>query len=79
MTALILQAPNKKADEKKLNLTLRMMLGVRVAVGRQLAEPALKKLENDDFTQVGRVFSVFNYRFYFNQTYDRRAEVDQYC
>lgn len=34
-----------------------MMLGVRVAVGRLLAEPALQKLEDDDFTQVGRVLS----------------------
>lgn len=42
---------DKKGDDRKLNLTFRMMLGVRVAVGRQ-ASPFLKDgLLADDFTQ----------------------------
>lgn len=42
---------DEKGDDKKLNLTFRMMLGVRVAIGRQ-ASPFLKgDLVPDDFTQ----------------------------
>ncbi|CAM9478500.1 unnamed protein product [Ectocarpus sp. 6 AP-2014] len=46
---------NVKADEKgdddKLNLTFRMMLGVRVAVGRQASPFSSEGLTADDYTQ----------------------------
>lgn len=42
---------DKEGDQRKLNLTFRMMLGLRVAVGRQ---GDVGVLEDDDFTQVGR-------------------------
>lgn len=43
---------DEKGDDEKLNLTFRMMLGVRVAVGRQANPFFNDDLHPDDFTQV---------------------------
>lgn len=40
---------DEKENEKRVDLTVRMMLGVRVAVGRQANESP--DLDEDDFTQ----------------------------
>lgn len=40
-----------KMDEKQLGLTFRMMLGVRVAVGRQANSPDAP-LQEEDYTHV---------------------------
>lgn len=46
--------PDEEGDGEKLNLTFRMMLGVRVAVGR-LASPFLEdELHPDDFAQASK-------------------------
>lgn len=43
--------PGDKEEEQKLNLTFRMMLGVRVAVGRQADRIELETLQEPDFVQ----------------------------
>lgn len=43
--------PGDKEEEQKLNLTFRMMLGVRVAVGRQADRVGLETLKESDFGQ----------------------------
>lgn len=47
--------PDEKGDEKRLKLTIRMMLGVRVAVGRQsnpLDQPGAE-ISEEEFSQAG--------------------------
>lgn len=46
--------PGDKEEEQKLNLTFRMMLGVRVAVGRQADRIELETLQESDFGQEDR-------------------------
>lgn len=49
--------PDEKGDEKRLKLTIRMMLGVRVAVGRQcnpLDQPGAE-ISEEAFSQAGAV------------------------
>lgn len=43
--------PGEKEEEQKLNLTFRMMLGVRVAVGRQANLADVGALQETDFGQ----------------------------
>lgn len=42
---------DKEEDDVKLNLTFRMMLGVRVAIGRLANTPSSEDLQDEDFTQ----------------------------
>lgn len=44
--------PHEKTDQKRLTLTIRMMLGVRVAVGRQSNPLERQEVVDEDFHQV---------------------------
>ena len=50
--------PDEKSDHRRLYLTFRMMLGVRVAVGRQSNPLERRDVVEEDFDQV-RFFSNF--------------------
>ncbi|CAM9520840.1 unnamed protein product [Ascophyllum nodosum] len=45
-------ASEQKKHDKKVDLTLRMMLGVRISVGRQASEPDREELLDEDFALV---------------------------
>ncbi|CAM9870910.1 unnamed protein product, partial [Choristocarpus tenellus] len=45
---------NPEVDEEEYNLTIRMMLGLRVAVGRQENPLCRKELSVEDFYQVDK-------------------------
>lgn len=45
---------DEKGDDEKLNLTFRMMLGVRVAVGRQASQFFNDEVRPDDFAQASK-------------------------